>query len=59
MGEREPEELRRQIESLLEQLGRTTEEEAMKQVARSMVLYLCYPCYSSWIDDPTGRRISA
>jgi hypothetical protein len=31
-----------------------SEQEALDQVYRRLVLYLCGPCYRVWIEDPTG-----
>jgi hypothetical protein len=49
-----PEELRRRIEDLVEQLGDVSEREAMDQVCRRLTLHLCGPCYRRWIEDPVG-----
>jgi hypothetical protein len=43
-----------QIKQLLDRLRNVTEREAMDQVFRRVVLYLCINCYRSWIDNPTG-----
>jgi hypothetical protein len=46
--------LRRQIEALLDQLQGISEQEALDQVYRRLVLHLCVPCYRQWIDHPIG-----
>jgi hypothetical protein len=46
--------VRPQIERLLAQLAGLSEEEALAQVYRRLTMYLCGPCYRTWIDNPTG-----
>ncbi len=46
----------KQIDALLKRLRHTSEEEAITQVFRRMVIYLCYPCYRRWIENPTSAR---
>jgi hypothetical protein len=43
-----------EIRRLLEQMGELSAQEAMDQVYRRLVLYLCGPCYRRWIENPTG-----
>lgn len=45
--------VREQIEALLARLQTMSEEEAMNQVYRRRVIYLCGPCYRKWIENPT------
>jgi hypothetical protein len=45
---------RRAIERLFEELEGLTEQEALDQVHRRVVLFLCVPCYLRWIENPTG-----
>lgn len=45
---------RAEIDRLLSQLQDLSEQEAMDQVYRQMMIYLCAPCYRQWIEDPTG-----
>ena len=45
---------RAEIERLLAQMQELSEQEAMDQVYRRLVLYLCGPCYRQWIEAPTG-----
>jgi hypothetical protein len=45
--------VRREIERLIERLRDMTEQEAKDQVYRRVVLHLCSPCYSRWIENPT------
>ena len=42
-----------EIERLLEQMRDLSAQEAMDQVYRRLMLYLCGPCYRHWIEDPT------
>jgi hypothetical protein len=48
------EDLRAQIEELLADLGDLSEQEAMDQVYRKLVIHLCTPCYRQWIENPAG-----
>jgi hypothetical protein len=50
----DPDELRRQITLLFEKLNDSSEQEAMDQVFRRVVLYLCNACYGRWIENPTN-----
>ncbi len=43
---------RAEIERLIELMRDLSEQELMDQVYRSLVLYLCGPCYRQWIEDP-------
>jgi hypothetical protein len=43
-----------EIERLLESMRDLTEQEAMDQVYRKMVLYLCTACYQRWIEHPVS-----
>jgi hypothetical protein len=47
-------EIGRQISALLERLSDLSEQEAMDQVFRRVVLYLCNGCYGRWIENPTN-----
>jgi len=49
-----PEEIRRQMDELIAQLQNVSAQEAMDQVYRRLVLYLCGKCYREWIENPTG-----
>jgi hypothetical protein len=44
----------REIDRLIKHLKGVDALEAMDQVYRRKVLYLCGPCYRHWIEDPTG-----
>jgi hypothetical protein len=46
--------IRQEIERLLARMKDLSEQEAMDQVYRRLILYLCRPCYSRWIEDPTA-----
>jgi hypothetical protein len=46
--------LRQEIERVLALLEGVSEREALDQVCRRLVLYLCGPCYRGWIEKPTG-----
>lgn len=52
--EQSPEEIRRHTDELLAQLQDISAQEAMDQVYRRLVLYLCGKCYRQWIENPTG-----
>ena len=43
-----------EIECAIEQMREMSQQELMDQVYRRMVLYLCRPCYTTWIEDPVG-----
>jgi hypothetical protein len=43
-----------EIRRLVDELGELSAQEAMDQVYRRLVLYLCGPCYRQWIENPTG-----
>jgi len=43
-----------EIEHLLAQLEEHSEQELKDQVYRRLTLYLCTPCYTRWIENPTG-----
>ncbi len=44
--------LRTEIERLAEQLDALSEQEAMDQVYRRLVICLCTRCYNQWIENP-------
>jgi len=46
--------IRKRIEQLLRQMEGLSAQEAMDQVYRRLVLYLCGPCYRQWIEDPAA-----
>jgi hypothetical protein len=46
--------LRRQIERVLAQLEGVSTQEAMDQVCRRLILFLCSTCYRRWIENPVG-----
>lgn len=50
----DPTSIRQRIERLLAQLETVSGQEAMDQVYRRLVFYLCHSCYKAWIEDPTG-----
>ncbi len=43
-----------EIERLLEELRGLSEQEAMDQVYRKVILHLCTRCYRAWIENPLG-----
>jgi hypothetical protein len=45
---------KKEIQRLLEQMQDISAQEAMDQVYRQVVLYLCGPCYRRWIENPVG-----
>ena len=46
--------LRTEIERLAEQLSTLSEQEAMDQVYRRLVICLCTRCYAQWIENPAS-----
>jgi hypothetical protein len=46
------EDLRGQIESLVEQMRDQSERELIDQVYRRLTLHLCGTCYGTWIENP-------
>jgi hypothetical protein len=56
LADKDPEAVRAEIERLLAALEGVSEREALEQVYRRLVLYLCVPCYRRWIEDPVGHR---
>ena len=46
--------LRQKIKQLLTELEAVSTQEALDQVYRRLILYLCGPCYRQWIENPTG-----
>jgi hypothetical protein len=47
--------LQEEIRALLRRLENYSEQEAMDQVHRRLVVYFCQRCYVQWIEDPAGR----
>jgi hypothetical protein len=43
-----------EIRRIAEEMGNVSAQEAMDQIYRRVVLYLCGPCYRQWIENPTG-----
>ncbi len=43
---------RAEIERLIQEMGDLSERELLDQVYRRLVVYLCGPCYRTWIEDP-------
>jgi len=43
-----------EIQRLVDEMEDLSPQEAMDQVYRRLVLYLCGPCYRLWIENPTG-----
>ena len=48
------EEIRRQIAALFEKLKDRSEQEAIDQVFKIVMLTLCNACYQRWIENPTN-----
>ncbi|MBI2193356.1 MAG: hypothetical protein HYU36_15385 [Planctomycetes bacterium] len=44
----------REMERLIAEAEKLSEQEMMDQVCRRMTLFLCTPCYRLWIENPTG-----
>jgi hypothetical protein len=53
-GEQSAEDIRAEIERLLAAMKSVPEAELRSQVYRRLTLWLCNPCYTEWIEDPTG-----
>ena len=53
-----PEDLQRdhgqEIQHLLDQMQDLSQQEALDQVYRRLILHLCTPCFRQWIENPTG-----
>jgi hypothetical protein len=45
---------RREIARLIEEMSDQSQQELMDQVYRRVTIYLCLPCYTTWIENPTG-----
>ena len=43
-----------EFERLVAEVEGLSAQEAMDQVHRRLVLYLCISCYKQWIENPTG-----
>jgi hypothetical protein len=43
-----------EIARLLARMEDLSRQEALDQVYRRLVLYLCTPCFRAWIENPTG-----
>jgi len=43
-----------EIRRTIARLEGVSPKEAMDQVYRRLVIYLCAPCFHPWIEDPTG-----
>jgi hypothetical protein len=41
-----------EIQRLLDKMRDLSPQEAMDQVYRKLVFYLCGPCYRPWVEDP-------
>jgi hypothetical protein len=54
LSAQDPADLRKQIEQLLTEMEGLSAQEAMDQVCRRLILYLCGPCYRQWIENPAG-----
>jgi hypothetical protein len=44
----------KEIERLVNEMGDLSQRELMDQVYRQLTIYLCLPCYTKWIENPTG-----
>jgi hypothetical protein len=43
-----------EIEALINELSRYSEQELRDQVYRRLTILLCLPCYQAWIENPAG-----
>ena len=46
---------RREIQRLLDQMHELSAQEALDQVYRHLIIYLCNPCCRDWFEDPCRR----
>jgi len=46
--------IKERINRLIEQMRDMSEQELMDQVYRRLTIYLCRPCYQTWIENPAG-----
>jgi hypothetical protein len=44
----------REIQRLVDEMSDLSQQELMDQVYRRVTIFLCLPCYSKWIENPTG-----
>jgi hypothetical protein len=44
-----------EIKELLAQMEKMSATEAMDQVHRRLIIYLCGRCYPNWIENPAGK----
>jgi len=42
------------IDRLVRELSKLSDQEIMDQVYRKLTVYLCNTCYRDWIENPTG-----
>ena len=54
--EKTREEIQDELQSIVEELEELSEREAMDQIARSQVIYLCQSCFPDWIENPAGSH---
>lgn len=47
---------RQEIEKLIAAMENMSEREAMDQIHRRLIIYLCGPCYRRWIEAPTSQQ---
>jgi hypothetical protein len=47
-----PDDIPGEIRSLLQQASTMTQQELIDQIYRRVILYLCTPCYRTWIENP-------
>jgi hypothetical protein len=45
---------RREIQRLVDEMSGLSQQELMDQVYRRVTIFLCLPCYTKWIENPTG-----
>jgi hypothetical protein len=43
----------REIDRLIKRMRGLNEQEVMEQVYHRKIIYLCVPCYHTWIEHPT------
>ena len=46
--------IRSEIDRLMQEMSRLSDQELMDQVYRKLTIFLCNSCYNQWIENPTG-----
>ena len=46
--------VRKEIQQLVEEMRELSQQELLDQVYRRVTIFLCFPCYAKWIENPAG-----